>query len=186
MKRRWLVVASLLLPAAVADVFQIKSEREIAALIGSARQELNFMLPELRSAVIYNAIRETVINSGQLKVRVLADAGLVRAGSNRLAALSLLGLEIKTPPRDLPQTKKAFKVEVRILTGLKSSWLMIDHQKLVRGPITSEAPTIGQPSTWLMTDTRDTQAFANNFEANWQRAKPWMYRIPRTIFRRKQ
>ena len=43
MKRRWLVVASLLLPAAVADVFQIKSEREIAALIGSARQELNFM-----------------------------------------------------------------------------------------------------------------------------------------------
>ncbi len=166
-----------------ADAFRIDTDQQVAAIINSARRDVVLMIPDLRSSEVYNALRTVLINN-RLKVRVLTDASTVTNGANRMAALSLLGLEIRNPPGELKQTALAFDVQVRVLSGIRERFALIDGHALMRGPVVGEPPTIGQGRTWLITEAGDVERFRALFNTNWGRAKPWVYRISRSVIRR--
>jgi hypothetical protein len=184
---RWIVLVFLLALGMIAraDAFRVDSDRQVAAIMGSARREVVLMIPDLRSAEVYNALK-TVLISDRLKVRVLTNASTVMNGANRIAALSLLGLEIKNPPGDLKETAQAYDLQVRVLSGIRERFALVDGGQLMRGPVVGEPPAIGQARTWLITEPSEVERFRTHFNTNWARAKPWVYRIPRSVIRRQK
>jgi hypothetical protein len=184
---KWKLIGFLLSISmfARAESFRVDSAQQVAAVITSARRDVVLMIPDLRSVEVYNALKTVLINN-RLKVRVLTNASMVMNGANRIAALSLLGLEIKNPPSDLKQTSVSFDVQIRVLSGLTERFALIDGQKLMRGPVVGELPAIDQGRTWLITEPSDVERYRTHFNTNWTRAKPWVYLIPRSIIRRQK
>jgi hypothetical protein len=147
---------------------ELRSEEDVAKIILAARDHVFVLAPQLRSAVVANALRKVAVEGG-VRVLILCDTGRLEERSGYIAALS------KLQERQRP-------LEVRSLRGIVVSTLVVDDTRMVIGPLVSERWTYGLEATRLTLEPREASRQSKYFWTQWQRGKPWVFKVSNPTF----
>ena len=147
---------------------ELRSEEEVAKVILAARDHVFVLTPALRSPIVANALRQVAVEGG-VRVLILCDAGRLEERSNFIPALSKLRERNKS-------------LEVRSLRGVTGSTLVVDDTRMVIGSLVSERWTYGLEPTRLVLEAREAARQSKFFWTQWQRGKPWAFKISNPKF----
>ena len=169
--RRIVLALSVFSSLALSGGIPVTLERssDVTQVIASSRHEVLMLVPNLRSRVVANALRQAVVEGG-VSLKILCDASLVNERSSFIPMLSMLH-------------ERKHDVRVRVLRRVNRTLLVVDQARAVFGPLVSELDSFGLNPTRLVTDALEAQVQARAFRAQWQRATPWTYTLKSPSFK---